>query len=211
MFFFYKYQYLSFGYFLFHQKKDGDYNQNIKEMHTNENKVTNSKRNYQAGSYKSTNCLCERCNFYQQLKIEKLSKFEPKNEITYEFEMKQYKEYLEKIYTLCLKCQSKVKFEITKQDGMLKHYLLNLKMFNDKCINYFQQKTKCKKPQTIKKQSNEFWSYFNIVKILLLMFMYMLSILILLYNGQEKTCSSDISILVTHKSDSFLTTFTNTL
>lgn len=31
--------------------------------------------------YKSTNCLCERCNWHQQLKMEKLSNFEPKNEV----------------------------------------------------------------------------------------------------------------------------------
>lgn len=44
--------------------------------------------------------------------------------------MKNYKEFLEKIYELCENCKSKVKFEITKQDGMIKNYLLKIGKFD---------------------------------------------------------------------------------
>ena len=40
-----------------------------------------------------------------------------------------YKEQLEKIYDLCEICKSKVNFEITKQNGILKQYLLKLGKF----------------------------------------------------------------------------------
>ena len=67
---------------MFSPIKDGDYNKDINEMYeakkANKNNTNSSNTNV---SYKSTNCLCERCNFYQQLKIEKLSKFEPKKEV----------------------------------------------------------------------------------------------------------------------------------
>jgi hypothetical protein len=41
-------------------------------------------------------------------------------------EVALYKEYLEKIYDLCAKCKSRVKFEITRQDGVLKQYLFQM-------------------------------------------------------------------------------------
>jgi hypothetical protein len=44
--------------------------------------------------------------------------------------LKNYKEFLEKIYELCENCKSKVKFEITKQDGMIKNYLLKIGKFD---------------------------------------------------------------------------------
>jgi len=86
----------------------------------------NEKRKY----YRSSNCLCAKCNHIQQLKIEKISQFKPKNEENFDIEMKIYKEILEQIYDLCEKCKPKVKFEITKQDGILKQYLFRLGEFS---------------------------------------------------------------------------------
>ena len=44
--------------------------------------------------------------------------------------MKIFKEFLEQVYDLCEKCKPKVKFEITKQDGILKQYLFRLGEFS---------------------------------------------------------------------------------
>lgn len=33
----------------------------------------------------NSNGLCDHCNYYQQLKIEKLANFKPKNEVTFFF------------------------------------------------------------------------------------------------------------------------------
>lgn len=74
--------------------------------------------------------LCDRCIENQKLKIEKLSNFQPQDEKTYDLEVKLYKEYMEKIYDLCDKCKSKVKFEITRQDGILKQYLYKMGKFD---------------------------------------------------------------------------------
>lgn len=152
-------------------KKDGDYNRDISEM-----RVQNSEKAtyniYNKSLYKSTNCLCERCNLYQQLKMEKLSRFEPKNEKHFDLEIKMYKDYLEKIYTLCQNCQSKVKFEITKQDGILKQYLLNLGMFH----NFFERKVTFKNPQLT---GNEPESKLNSTLIKSVQLIIMLAILIM--------------------------------
>ena len=48
---------------------------------------------------------------------------------TFEIEIEHYKEHLERIYALCPTCASRVRFEITKQDGILKQYLLKLGHF----------------------------------------------------------------------------------
>ena len=53
----------------------------------------------------------------------------------FDAEIKSYKEYLEKIYEICVECKSKVNFEITKQNGILKQYFLNLGNFD-----YFYEK-----------------------------------------------------------------------
>lgn len=71
--------------------KDGDYNKPIKEMYTNPDETVNKKKYLHYFSilnktknrnlYKTTNCLCDRCNNNQLLKIEKLKAFVPKNEV----------------------------------------------------------------------------------------------------------------------------------
>jgi hypothetical protein len=60
-------------------------------MYTNPDDKINKKKYFQylnmsnttknKNSYKTTNCLCERCNNNQFLKIEKLKAFVPKNEV----------------------------------------------------------------------------------------------------------------------------------
>jgi hypothetical protein len=72
--------------------KDGDYNKQIKEMYTNPDETVNKKKYIQYLSisnktknrnvYKTTNCLCDRCNNNQLLKIEKLKAFVPKYEVS---------------------------------------------------------------------------------------------------------------------------------
>jgi hypothetical protein len=121
--------------------KDGDYNKIIPEMYSNKNKkifsnntsttTTTSRRtsqnyNLNNNNNNNTNGLCEKCNLNQELKLIKLTNYESKNEDTYDFEIEMYKDYLDKLYDLCDTCKSKVKFEIRKQDGILKQYLFKL-------------------------------------------------------------------------------------
>lgn len=164
--------------------KDGDYNKEISEMHKDQSDTLNELNSNSLNQvvYRSTNCLCQRCNYYQQLKIEKLSKFEPKKEETYDLEIKYYKNYLEKIYTLCTNCQSKVKFEITKQDGIIKQYLLNLSRCMKKItgINYDQTSDQIKKSVSFNADSLVYGLRIFFVFIILILGTYCL-----VYNGLE--------------------------
>jgi hypothetical protein len=126
--------------------KDGDYNKEIPEMfNKNEETTTRIRRgkNYKKSIINNNrNCLCENCNRNQEIKLNKLSNYESKNEDTYDFEIEMYKDYLDKLYDLCDNCKSKVKFEIRKQDGILKQYLFKIGSFE-----YFfenNNKKKCK-------------------------------------------------------------------
>lgn len=112
--------------------EDGDYNKEIKAMHQVKKEATSKRKQFHIDQ---SNGLCDHCNYYQQVKIEKLAEFKPKNEENFDAEIKSYKEYLEKIYEICVECKSKVNFEITKQNGILKQYFLNLGNFD-----YFYEK-----------------------------------------------------------------------
>ena len=48
-------------------------------QNNNENKF--SKNNLVKPFETNTNCLCDHCNYHQQLKIEKLAEFKPKGEV----------------------------------------------------------------------------------------------------------------------------------
>lgn len=97
--------------------------------HLSNKKKLNFANKQNTHEHKST-FLCDRCTENQKLKIEKLSNFQPQDEKTFDLEMKLYKEYMEKIYDLCGKCKSRVKFEITRQDGILKQYLYRMGKFD---------------------------------------------------------------------------------
>lgn len=119
--------------------KDGDYNKEIPEMFAR-NRSTKEKQNYYTKTIvdrrrsnvlkdaisRNENVLCDTCNRNQEIKLNKLSNYESKNEDTYDFEIEMYKNYLDQLYDLCNICKSKVKFEIRKQDGILKQYLFKL-------------------------------------------------------------------------------------
>ena len=81
--------------------------------------------------YKTTerNCLCENCNRNQEIILNKLSNYEAKTVSTNDLEIEMYRGYLDKLYDLCGDCKSKVKFEIRKQDGILKQYLYKIGNF----------------------------------------------------------------------------------
>ena len=68
--------------------QDGDYNKEIAEMHQ-----TSTKYAFHTGIEKPSkssvkplkNGLCERCNFYQQKKLEKMTSFQPRSEVFFFF------------------------------------------------------------------------------------------------------------------------------
>jgi hypothetical protein len=104
-----------------------------------------------------------------------------------------YKEYLEKIYTLCSNCQSKVKFEITKQDGILKQYLLNLGMFH----NFFERKISHKNPQ-LNGSGCETRISFNLAKLTqftIMLVILLLTLFIVAFNSYETGLNSTLQII----------------
>lgn len=151
--------------------QDGDYNKVIPEMfvNLNENKSSSSYSSNRT-NYKSSNCLCAKCNVNEETKLKKIREFKPKNDSTYEIEIKFYKEQLERIYGLCDKCKQKVNFEIRKQDGHLKEYLYKLGNYN-----YLFENKKIK-PQNrfklIKHQQkwSKIMNFMNIFQFLLIIF-----------------------------------------
>lgn len=177
--------------------KDGDYNKDIPEMHKkceNNPFFSTSK----SKDFRKPTVLCDRCTRNQSLKIEKLSKFEPKHEETYEFELELYKEYMEKIFDLCELCKSKVKFEITKQDGILKQYLYKIGKFDylfernyiaKKIPNFLKNSTKI--PQD--KISSNDPSIIRILKSICYILLIVFSILTILFNFESQTNNIFIS------------------
>ncbi|CAF0973186.1 unnamed protein product [Brachionus calyciflorus] len=110
--------------------EDGSYNKEIPEMHRKP--LTNPFHSTKKinPKLKKPSLLCEKCTNNQCLKIERLSNFQPQREETYDLEIELYKEYMEKIYDLCSLCKPRVKFEITKQDGIIKQYLYKIGQFD---------------------------------------------------------------------------------
>lgn len=100
---------------------------------------------------------------------------------------------MEKIYDLCDKCKSKVKFEITKQDGILKQYLYKLGNFDflferNRPIgkyNFDGKKTNPNKP----KPSN---SYFTV---LIYSMIFLLSSITLIFNDFDHLDQIDEKVL----------------
>lgn len=76
--------------------KDGDYNKEIFEQldlsqTSKQFCATNVTDNYAPGITQSSNGFCDNCNEAQRVKIEKLAKFEPKNEKRFDEEFNNYK------------------------------------------------------------------------------------------------------------------------
>lgn len=65
------------------------------------------------------------CNKRENLKLLELSNFEPKNERLYGTELKVFKEYLEKKYSLCNNCKSVVRNVLRKQALWLTYYKMS--------------------------------------------------------------------------------------
>ena len=60
-------------------------------MHQVKEETTTKKRKFHIDN---SNGLCDHCNYYQQVKIEKLAEFKPNNEVSSNFFMNIYKIYL---------------------------------------------------------------------------------------------------------------------
>jgi hypothetical protein len=130
--------------------------------------------------YKSTNCLCFKCNSTQELKLQKLHTFEESND---EVLIAQYKLYLDKIYDLCDLCKSKVKFEIRKQDGILKQYLYKLGSYEYLFENLAKsvRLNDHKKPSRISRN----WSFIDQTKIIGNIFLLVLNIFLVVSNSKH--------------------------
>lgn len=104
--------------------QNGDYTYDISEQYATHNKCikycSSPKQNNVFKVPKSN--LCIGCNKRESLKLSELSNFEPRNENFYNDELKIFKEYLEKKYTLCGSCKSTVQNVLSKQALWLIRY-----------------------------------------------------------------------------------------
>lgn len=171
--------------------KDGDYNKPIHEMHMNEAR----EKRYVSSRVKQhapSNCLCDKCNMNQEIKLRKLSNYEAKNDANYDIEIKFYKEYLEKLYDLCDECKSKVKFEIRKQDGILKQYLFKLGnyecFFEKKMLNKSETNDKTMSINATNISKNSFFVFIYLI--------FFINLLILLLNDYLKCNLNEFKFLI---------------
>ncbi|RNA34542.1 Transmembrane [Brachionus plicatilis] len=163
--------------------KNGDYNREIPEMYQQSKKKTFLSNKTKFLGEKNS-FLCGQCTSNQKIKIEKLSNFQPQREETFDLEIQLYKEYMEKIYDLCDKCKSKVKFEITRQDGILKQYLYKIGKFDYLFErNILGKRLTTFRNQTISHNSN----LVSIAKIFLHLFTLILSTVTILYNDYSNS------------------------
>ncbi|CAK9814469.1 Transmembrane protein 201 homolog [Anthophora plagiata] len=105
--------------------KNGDYTYNIPEQYkipSNEIKKYCTTNQDTTPSKIANNGLCKQCNMNESIKISKLSDYIPESEKNYEYEIKKFKDGLEKQYPLCAKCKTTVHSTLYKQALWLIQY-----------------------------------------------------------------------------------------
>ncbi|CAJ0931941.1 unnamed protein product, partial [Mesorhabditis belari] len=119
--------------------EDGDYNKQILGQHFASSR-TQKMRFCNSGLLSDRpdvvpsrfeNGLCEECNQKQEIIVERLSQFEPKNESHWQAEVDDYKNRLNKIYALCEPCLMASQRKL-RRDKSLYGYLMHLTSFGRK-------------------------------------------------------------------------------
>lgn len=94
---------------------DGGYNREIPEQHYAKlNPVKNCVFSEENVYLQKSNGLCYACNRNQELKVLQLAAFVPESGETYDLEVEQYRDSLEKAYRLCARCERVVKRSLNK-------------------------------------------------------------------------------------------------
>ncbi|XP_017890611.1 uncharacterized protein LOC108631283 [Ceratina calcarata] len=107
--------------------KNGDYARTIPEQHRiSRGEIKNYCRTInqqqRSNEHDEKSGLCERCNRNESLKLSKLSNYIPRDERNYEYEIKRFKDSLEEIYPLCVRCKATVKGVLCRQALWLAQY-----------------------------------------------------------------------------------------
>ncbi|XP_029162508.1 uncharacterized protein LOC114934061 [Nylanderia fulva] len=107
--------------------KNGDYTYDIPEQYAASKVSPRYCRLEQRDSRNaiSKGHLCADCNKRESLKLLELSNFEPKSERRYNAELKNFKDYLEKRYSLCENCKLTVQNVLSKQALWLTRYKMS--------------------------------------------------------------------------------------
>ena len=114
----------------------------------------------------------------------------------FDLEAELYEEYLNKIYDLCSSCQSKVKFEITKQDGILKQYLLTLGKF-DYFFEFgrkFISNQTSKDPNKTKNNKNSTNCFSRFSRLVAYFVLFISSLMVFIYNEPNSDSNNFLKI-----------------
>ena len=103
--------------------KDGGYNRDFQRFAGDPN-LRFCETQKRPSSKSPNNGLCETCNLNQDLKVESLRSFKPKNPSKYDEEIKEHEAYLEKIYRLCRYCKQP------------RTYIQKLQLYFSKKVNF---------------------------------------------------------------------------
>lgn len=110
--------------------ESGDYNKFIEEQYNSE---LNPEISAQRGTrFNITNKLCSSCTVNQQLKIQQLASFSPRNNDKFDEEEKKYRLHLERVYQLCRMCDKYVKTKLMQDERKYKSNLLAWKLESSK-------------------------------------------------------------------------------
>ncbi|KAA0183838.1 hypothetical protein FBUS_01181 [Fasciolopsis buskii] len=99
-------------------KSDGDYNVRIPEQYDaslNPSLTSRARKPFVTQS----NVFCDRCAVNQAILIKKLASFEPKDDVRWQHEFREYSRKLDCIYSLCRECQTKTTARISQIDSHL--------------------------------------------------------------------------------------------
>ncbi|GAB0099427.1 hypothetical protein DMENIID0001_152840 [Sergentomyia squamirostris] len=121
---------------------DGGYNQDIPAQYCaklngkpkREQRTGNSIISPQSVYGAATNGLCRSCNRNQELKVQQLASFIPKNSRRFDEEVAVYKKHLEEAYALCNDCESVVRRQLNR----VKKTILGLKVNHLSRVNDHQ-------------------------------------------------------------------------
>ncbi|KAK7872638.1 hypothetical protein R5R35_002638 [Gryllus longicercus] len=101
---------------------DGGYNKVIPAQHDellNHSVTAKSSPNKKSPPVSSKTPFCRKCTINQDLKIQQLASFTPRDPASFDEEVEEYRQHLERAYQLCESCELVVKKTLRQQQGWL--------------------------------------------------------------------------------------------
>ncbi|XP_059613275.1 uncharacterized protein LOC132259593 [Phlebotomus argentipes] len=107
---------------------DGDYNRDIPAQYCaklNRTPKPQRKSHNETSRDISSNGLCESCNRNQELKVQQLASFIPRNERTFDKEVEAFRKHLDEAYSLCPECKNVLKRKLNRVKRKILSLLTN--------------------------------------------------------------------------------------